>query len=111
MPMPFQPVCVTQLEAIEQISMLPNQPRVFMWTDDERHCINGWEFLASVRQGVPPQGIEAELKAWMEQYPNAWLAVDLRDGIMPPQLLVRLRNLPIKLPPSSHCYCFRRISK
>ena len=84
MPMPFQPVCVTQLEAIEQISMLPSQPRVFMWTDDERHCINGWEFLASVRQGVPPQGIEAELKAWMEQYPDAWLAVDMRDGVVTP---------------------------
>ena len=84
MPMPFQPVCVTQLEAIEQISLLPNQPRVFMWTDEERHCINGWEFLASVRQGVPPQGIVAELDAWMEQYPGAWLAVDLRDGVIPP---------------------------
>tara|TARA_B100001027_G_C16261957_1_gene329943 strand:+ start:437 stop:802 length:366 start_codon:yes stop_codon:yes gene_type:complete len=84
MPMPYQPVCVTQFEAIEQIAKLSSKPRIFMWTDAERNCINGWEFLASVRQGVPPQGIEAELNAWMEQYPNAWLAVDLRDGIMPP---------------------------
>ena len=97
MPMPFQPVCVTQLEAIEQIAMLPNQPRVFMWTDDERHCINGWEFLASVRQGVPPQGIEAELNTWMEQYPKAWLAVDLRDGIMPPSTSIPIEEFLAKL--------------
>ena len=84
MPMPYQPVCVNQFEAVEQISKLSTNPRVFMWTDDERHCINDWEFLASVRQGVPPQGIEAELNAWMEQYPDAWLAVDLRDGVIPP---------------------------
>ena len=84
MPMPHQPVCVTQLEAIEQFALLGDSPRVFMWTDSERNFINGWEFLASVRQGVPPPGIEAELNAWMEQYPEAWLAVDLRDGIMPP---------------------------
>lgn len=98
MPMPFQPVCVTQLEAIEQISMLPSQPRVFMWTDDKRHCINGWEFLASVRQGVPPQGIEAELRAWMEQYPQSWLAVDLRDGIMPPSTTRPIEEFLAELP-------------
>ena len=98
MPMPFQPVCVTQLEAIEQISLLPNQPRVFMWTDEERHCINGWEFLASVRQGVPPQGIEAELNAWMEQYPDAWLAVDLRDGIMPPSTTTPIEQFLSSIP-------------
>jgi hypothetical protein len=37
-----------------------------------------------VRQGVPPEGIEAELSAWMGQYPDAWLAVDMRDGVIPP---------------------------
>ena len=45
----------------------------------KRRCIANWEFLASVRQGVPPQGIEAELQAWMNQYPDSWLVVDLRD--------------------------------
>ena len=84
MPMPFQPVCVTELEALEQIAMLKIQPRVFIWTDEPRRCPKGWDYIASVRQGVPPQGIVAELEAWMEQYPEAWLAVDLRDGIMPP---------------------------
>ena len=98
MPMPFQPVCVTQLEAIEQISLLPNQRRAFMWTDEERYCINGWEFLASVRQGVPPQGIEAELNAWMEQYPDAWLAVDLRDGIMPPSTTMPIEKFLSSIP-------------
>ncbi len=98
MPMPHQPVCVTQLEAIEQISLLANQPRIFMWTDDERHCINGWEFLASVRQGVPPQGIEAELNAWMVQYPDAWLAVDLRDGVMPPSTSSPIEEFLAQLP-------------
>ena len=84
MPMPFQPVCVTELEAIEQIAMLKVQPRLFMWTDEPRRCPSGWDHIASVRQGVPPQVIVAELDAWMEQYPGAWLAVDLRDGVIPP---------------------------
>ena len=84
MPMQFQPVCVTELEALEQIAMLKIQPRVFIWTDEPRRCPKGWDYIASVRQGVPPQGIVAELEAWMEQYPGAWLAVDLRDGVIPP---------------------------
>ena len=84
MPMPYQPVCVTELEALEQIAMLKFQPRVFIWTDEPRRCPKGWDYIASVRQGVPPQGIVAELDAWMEQYPDAWLAVDLRNGVIPP---------------------------
>ena len=90
MPMPFQPVCVTELEAIEQISMLKVQQRLFMWTDEARRCPNGWDYIASVRQGVPPQGIVAELDAWIEQYPGAWLAVDLRDVVIPPSTPVPL---------------------
>jgi len=31
-----------------------------------------------------PEGIEAELEAWMGQYPEAWLAVDMRDGVVTP---------------------------
>jgi len=100
MPMPYQPVCVTELEAIEQVALLKFDPRIFMWTDDERHCINGWEFLASVRQGVPPQGIEAELDAWMVQYPDAWLAVDLRDGIIPPSITKPLEKFLAEFPRS-----------
>ena len=98
MPMPFQPVCVTELEAIEQVALLTVQPRIFMWTDLERRCINNWEFLASVRQGVPPQGIEAELNAWMEQYPTAWLAVDLRDGVMMPSTSKPIEEFLAELP-------------
>ena len=42
--------------------------------------------MASVRPGVPPEGIVAELDAWLRQYPDAWLAVDMRDGVIPPAL-------------------------
>ena len=84
MPMPNQPVCATELQVIEQLNKIPITPRIFIWTDSERRCTQGWEFLASVRQGVPPQGIEAELVAWCEQYPDAWLIVDMRDGVIPP---------------------------
>jgi hypothetical protein len=84
MPMPNQPVYASELDVADQLDKLPINPRVFLWTDSERRCTHGWEFLASVRQGVPPQGIEAELIAWCEQYPDAWLVVDLRDGVIPP---------------------------
>ena len=96
--MPCQPVCVTELEALEQISLLSYVPRIFMWTDAQRRCIANWEFLASVRQGVPPQGIEAELQAWMNQYPDSWLVVDLRDGVMLPSTSVPLQEFLAKLP-------------
>jgi len=86
MPMPNQPVCATEIEVIEYIEHLSINPRIFIWTDSERRCKQGWEFIASVRQGVPPQGIEAELFAWCEQYPDAWLIVDLRDGVIPPSI-------------------------
>ena len=84
MPMPNRPVCVTVDEALSQIEKLPQNPRIFLWTDSERRCPEGWGFIASVRQGVPPEGIEAELGAWMGQYPDAWLAVDMRDGVVTP---------------------------
>jgi len=83
-PMPNRPVCVTEQEAIDQLARLPRPPRMFLWTDAERRCLPDWGFVASVRQGVPPEGIEAELDAWKGQYPDAWLAVDLRDGVIPP---------------------------
>lgn len=84
MPMPNRPVCVTMDEAVEQLARLPSNPRMFLWTDSERRCPPGWGFIASVRQGIPPQGIEAELKAWMGQYPDSWLSVDMRDGVITP---------------------------
>ena len=28
----------------------------------------------------------AELDAWLKQYPEAWLAVDMRDGVIPPSI-------------------------
>jgi hypothetical protein len=84
MPMPGQPVCATEVEAINQLARLPTHPKMFLWTDHERKCPPEWGFIASIREGVPPSGIEAELKAWATQYPKAWLAVDLRDGMLPP---------------------------
>lgn len=84
MPMPNRPVCVTLDEALSQLERLPSSPRMFLWTDAERRCPPDWGFIASVRQGIPPEGIEAELDAWKGQYPHAWLAVDMRDGVITP---------------------------
>ena len=93
MPMKNQPVCVTDEEALAQISRLGVVPRIFLWSDDQRRCPEGWGFLASTRVGVPPEGIEGELGAWLAQYPDAWLAVDLRDGVMPPSTIEPLESL------------------
>ena len=98
MPMPYQPVCVTQFEAVEQIAKLASNPRVFMWTDSERIVSMTGSFWPVLGKGVPPQGIEAELNAWMEQYPDAWLAVDLRDGVMPPSTTVPVEQYLATLP-------------
>lgn len=101
MPMPGQPVCATESEAVEQLGRLPEPPRMFLWTDHERKCPADWGFIASLRQGVPPSGIEAELEAWASQYPKAWLAVDLRDGMIPPstvrplETVLRSLNRPV----------------
>ena len=38
-------------------------------------------------------GIEAELNAWADQYPKAWLAVDLRDGVIPPSTVRPLNDV------------------
>jgi len=105
--MPNRPVCVTLDEAVEQLNRLAANPRVFLWTDAERRCPPGWGFIASVRQGIPPEGIEAELKAWMDQYPSAWLAVDMRDGVITPsterslELVLSTVNRPILVVVSS----------
>ena len=93
MPMPNRPVCVTLDEAIEQLQRLESNPRIFLWTDAERRCPPSWGFIASVRQGIPPEGIEAELQAWRGQYPEAWLAVDMRDGVITPSTLNSLDDV------------------
>jgi len=93
MPMPGVPVSVTLDDAIGQTSRLPTPPRVFFWTELEHRCPEGWGHLPSVRPGVPPEAIEAELGAWSRQYPEAWLAVDLRVGSFPPATLTPLEEL------------------
>ena len=93
MPMPGRPVCCTEDEATNQLEKIGFSERIFLWTDDERRIISDWGYLASVRQGVPPKGIEAELNAWLNQYPTAWLAVDLRDGVIPPSTQTPLNTL------------------
>lgn len=93
MPMPGQPVSATLEEAEAQLSRLPASPRVFMWTELEQRCPDGWGYLPSVRPGAPPESIEAELGAWMRQYPEAWLAVDLRVGTMAPATRTPLDEL------------------
>ena len=97
MPMPGQPVCVNETEAIEQLKRLGNHPAIFLWTDEARRVPTDWQFLPSVRQGVPPEGIFAELQAWKKQYPKAWLAVDLRDGVIPPSVPKPLEDVLAEL--------------
>ena len=93
MPMPGRPVCCTAAEALDLLDKIGFSERIFLGTDSERRTISDWGFLASVRQGVPPLGIEAELNAWLTQYPTAWLAVDLRDGVIPPSTQTPLAKL------------------
>ena len=93
MPMPNRPVCVTLDEAIEQLQRLESNPRIFLWTDAERRCPPSWGFIASVRQGIPPEGIEAELQACTGQYPEAWLAVDIRADVITPSTLNSLDDV------------------
>ena len=93
MPMPGQPVCATEVEAIEQLSRLPAVPKIFFWTDGERKCPEGWGFIACVRPGVPPSRIDAERTAWAAHYPPAWQAVDMRDGAVPPSTVRPLNDV------------------
>ena len=85
-PMPGTPCVTTLRRALDQLHRHPAPPEVWCWTDDERRCPPGWPFLASVRAGRRPEAIEAEARAWRAQNPNAWLAVDLRAGAIPPSL-------------------------
>ena len=50
-------------------------------------------FSRQCSTGRAPLGIEAELNAWLTQYPTAWLAVDLRDGVIPPSTQTPLAKL------------------
>ena len=91
-PMPGVPVCATEVDLNREVEKLSPKPLFFMWTDDQRRCINGYQFIPSVRQGVPPQGIEASIEAWSMQYKEAWLVVDLRDGVIPPSITCSLEK-------------------
>lgn len=97
MPMRGSPCVVSESNAVSYIEKMPNKPRVFLFSDSERAVPNGWGYVASVRAGTPPEGIIAEVDAWLKQYPDAWLAVDLRVGVIPPavpDLENMLRNFP-----------------
>ena len=93
MPMPGSPVVVTEFDAVAYLQKLPAKPQIFLWSDSNRAIPGDWSFLASVRQGVPPEGIMAEFTAWERQYPTAWLAVDLRKGVIPPSTQIPLDDL------------------
>ena len=93
MPMPGSPVVVTEFDAVGYLQKLPAKPHIFLWSDSDRAIPGDWSYLASVRQGVPPEGIMAEFTAWERQYPNAWLAVDLRKGVIPPSTQMPLDDL------------------
>ncbi len=97
MPMRGSPCVVSEANALVYTSKLPNKSRIFLFSDSDRAVPNGWNYLASVRPGVPPEGIMAEVDAWLRQYPNAWLAVDMRVGVIPPavhDLEEMLRTFP-----------------
>ena len=97
MPMRGSPVVVSEANAISYLSKLQNKPRVFLFSDSDRAIPEGWGYVASVRPGTPPEGIMAEIDAWLKQYPDAWLAVDLRVGVIPPSvenLESMLRSFP-----------------
>ncbi|MEL0100732.1 MAG: hypothetical protein VW862_03405 [Euryarchaeota archaeon] len=86
MPMRGSPCVVTESNALSYLEKLPNNPRMFLFSDSDRALPDGWGYVASVRPGTPPEGIMAEIDAWLKQYPNAWLAVDLRVGVIPPSV-------------------------
>ena len=86
MPMRGSPCVVTEANALAYMSKLPKKNRIFLFSDSERAIPGDWDYLASVRAGVPPEGIMAEVDAWLRQYPDAWLAVDMRVGVIPPAI-------------------------
>ena len=84
MPMRGSPCVVTEANALSFIEKMESKNRIFLFSDSERAVPGDWGYLASVRPGVPPEGIMAEVDAWLRQYPDAWLAVDMRVGVIPP---------------------------
>jgi hypothetical protein len=86
MPMRGSPCVVTEPNAITYIEKLKNKPRLFLFSDSDRAIPSDWGHIASVRTGVPPEGIMSELDAWLRQYPDAWLVVDMRIGVVPPAI-------------------------
>ncbi len=77
---------VSESNALTYISKLPTKNRIFLFSDSDRAIPGDWGYIASVRPGVPPEGIVAEMDAWLRQYPDAWLAVDMRVGVIPPAI-------------------------
>jgi len=97
MPMRGSPCVVTEANALAFTSKLSTDNRIFLFSDSERAVPGNWGYIASVRPGVPPEGIMAEVDAWLRQYPEAWLAVDMRVGVIPPaiyELEDMLRTFP-----------------
>ena len=93
MPMRGSPCIVSESNALAYIKKLPSTPRVFLFSDSDRAVPGDWGFVGSVRPGVPPEGIMAELDAWLRQYPDAWLAVDMRDGVIPPSVSGKITDV------------------
>ena len=77
---------MSEANALAYTAKLSTKDRIFLFSDSERAIPGDWGFLASVRPGVPPEGIMAEVDAWLRQYPDAWLAVDMRVGVIPPAI-------------------------
>ena len=78
MPMRGSPCVVSEANALAFTSKMSSDNRIFLFSDSDRAVPGNWDYLASVRPGVPPEGILSEVDAWLRQYPDAWLAVDMR---------------------------------
>ncbi len=85
-PMRGSPCVVSEPNALKFFDKMDVKPRVFLFSDSDRAIPGDWGYIPSVRIGVPPEGILAELDAWLRQYPDSWMVVDMRIGVVPPAI-------------------------
>ena len=57
MPMRGSPCVVSEANALAVTSKMQIGNRIFLFSDSDRAIPGDWDYLASVRPGVPPEGI------------------------------------------------------
>ena len=70
MPMRGSPCVVSEANALAFTSKMQIENRIFLFSDSDRAIPGDWDYLASARPGVPPEGILSEVDAWLRQYPD-----------------------------------------